>query len=152
MIGPGRGLIHKVEICHLYTNRANVVFSKNYTGVDCWDAWHLAPSQLWRCVSSDLQSLSPSTPHRAGSRTRILTILCQSPPRKECDDVICGVEVAVPGARRLLLPTRTMGRARSHGGAGHYSAARDRRVLPLFGGLLRKSRYDNHRKRVKNMF
>ena len=44
MIGPGQGLIHKVEICHLYTNRANVVFSKNYTGVDCWDAWHLAPA------------------------------------------------------------------------------------------------------------
>ena len=43
--------------------------------------------------------------------------------------VICGVQVAVPGARRLLLPTRTKGRARSHGGAGHYSAARDRRVL-----------------------
>ena len=74
-------------------------------------------------------------------------------PHQECDDVICGVhQVAVPGAGLLLLPTRTMGRARSHGGAGHYSTARDRRVLPLVGGLLRKSRYDNHRKRVKNMF
>ena len=66
--------------------------------------------------------------------------------------VILGVQVAVPGARLLLLPTRTKGRARSHGGAGHYSTARDRRVLPLFGGLLRKSRYGNHSKRVKKMF
>ena len=47
MIGPGRGLIHKVEICHLYTNRANVVFSHNYTGVDCCGllgTWHRANS------------------------------------------------------------------------------------------------------------
>ena len=91
MIGPGRGLIHKVEICHLYTNRANVVFSKNYTGVDCWDAWHLAPSQLWRCVSSDLQSLSPSTPHRAGScapGSSQHQILCQSPPRMWCSVIV----------------------------------------------------------------
>ena len=66
--------------------------------------------------------------------------------------MILGVQVAVPGARLLLLPTRTLGRARSHGGAGHYSTARDRRVLPLFGGLLRKSRYGNHSKRVKKMF